>query len=339
LHKELNESEQKEHDINIVVSTDYNHIYCFDAKLIKNTETNTIDCVDSKNNPILEIMNNATHFTFYNTSDIKIVEEPISTGLQNILFFTGIVRDLGDIDEDVNSRNFTSGYNNIAGVSDNIVCGRDNEAEGKFNAVFGQNNIAKEQSFASGADNKVLQSSAGAVGTGNTIRDSGIHSFVSGQNNTIRGSACLGSGTSNTIKPNGANSFVCGQSNTIDAPQGFACGKGNFIWNKFSCCFVGGEGNQVGRDNKGAHYCFVYGKSLLGEGPNQVVFGKYNKTSADALFIIGNGTSNARKNALVLNKDEELEVKSTILFSENGTKFRVKVSNDGTLITEKVEVE
>jgi hypothetical protein len=297
-----------------------------------------MSCYDTEGTDITTRENEDTILTFYSTKEIKMTNETLSTGLENILFFTGIAQILGQVDDKANGRNFASGYGNVTGTSDNIIIGRENESFGQFNAIFGFNNTGNHGTFIAGSGNTVTKLGAGAIGSSNTISNSGIASFACGKGNNITGECALICGIGNSITSQGAYSFVCGKDNKSYSKSSFICGYNNKIASSTTqgCNFIGGTGSTIASN---IDYCIVYGQGLQAKQTGQTIFGKYNKDHTDALFIIGNGTSGTRKNALVLNKDEELEVKSTILFSEDGTKFRVKVSNDGTLITEKVEVK
>jgi hypothetical protein len=320
-----------------IVSTNASEPTSFNVVFKK--ENNVMSCYDTEGTDITTKENEDTILTFYSTKEIKMTNETLSTGLENILFFTGIAQILGQVDDKANGRNFASGYGNVTGTSDNIIIGRENESFGQFNAIFGYNNIGNHDTFIAGSNNTVTKPGAGAIGSSNTISNAGDASFACGKGNSITGGCALASGTGNSITSQGAYSFVCGQGNYVRSQFSFICGKTNEIGGRTpntdnkGCNFIGGTNSKIGKD---VDYCMVYGQYLQTNASEQTIFGKYNEEREDALFIIGNGVSGARKNALVLNKNEELEIKSIILFSENGTKFRVKVSNDGTLITEKV---
>lgn len=321
-----------------IVSTNATSSQFFDVKFKK--DTNAISCFNNKGQEIMEETDDGnTRFIFSTTKEMKKTEENISTGLQNILFFTGIAKILGNVNESANGRNFASGSKNIAGISDNIIAGNGNEAFGQFGAIFGYQNTGGQATLVAGSSNTVAKFGAGAIGSSNTISNAGDASFACGKNNTITGACVVVGGTGNSITSQGAYSFVCGQNNTACSKSSFICGDNNtIISNKTKGCnFIGGTTNKITTDTD---YCLVYGQYLKAIKTGQTIFGKYNETRDDALFIFGNGDSeNNRKNALVLTENEELEVKSIILSSEDGTKFRVKVSNEGTLITEKIEVK
>ena len=53
---------------------------------------------------------------------------------------------------------------------------------------------------------------------------------------------------------------------------------------------------------------FTIGLDTIANQPNQTVIGKYNTTNNDALFIIGNGTSSSRSNALMVNSSGQVTV-------------------------------
>lgn len=321
-----------------IVATDANEPAHFDVIFKK--KNNTISCWDQEGNKIIREENGNTIFTFSSNKDIDMTNDTLSTNLQNILFFTGIAQILGNVYENVNGRNFASGYGNVTGISDNVIIGRENESFGRFGAIFGYKNIGSQAALIAGSNNIITTLGAGAIGSSNKISNSGDTSFACGQSNTITGKCALISGTGNSITSQGAYSFVCGQENKSYSKSSFICGYSNKIASSTTkgCNFIGGTGSTIASN---VDYCIVYGQGLQAKQTGQTIFGKYNKDHADALFIIGNGTSGTRKNALVLNKDEELEVKSIILSSISGNKkYKVTVDDaTGTLITNEIPPE
>lgn len=81
-------------------------------------------------------------------------------------------------------------------------------------------------------------------------------------------------------------------------------------------CISTGEGSLAGGLNSEANgdVSFVYGEGLESNEDNISVLGKYNDSSVtDGLLVIGNGTDDSnRSNALVLDKDGNLEVQGNI---------------------------
>jgi hypothetical protein len=91
-----------------------------------------------------------------------------------------------------------------------------------------------------------------------------------------------------------------------------------------------------------APYGVGLGQNLIIEGQNQFTIGKYNTSELDKAFVIGNGTSELRSNALTVDWNGNLktagsvETTSVILSSPNGTKFKVTVDDDGILTSTEI---
>ena len=105
---------------------------------------------------------------------------------------------------------------------------------------------------------------------------------------------------------------------------------------------IGPESVAIGAANIAEEYASsVFGNHNIARGQSQSVRGKYNEPLGnDFLDIVGNGTSiYNRKNAYTLDKDGNawfegnVECAGVILKSPNGTRFKLTVADDGTLVT------
>lgn len=90
----------------------------------------------------------------------------------------------------------------------------------------------------------------------------------------------------------------------------------------------------------------AFGSGTVAQTASQLVIGKYNildtVSKESNAFIIGNGTSDLRSNALTVDWNGNLkaagsvETTSVILSSPNGTKFKVTVDDDGILTSTEI---
>ena len=92
-----------------------------------------------------------------------------------------------------------------------------------------------------------------------------------------------------------------------------------------------------------AQYGIAMGQGLLVSSENQFAIGKYNLSSENIAFVIGNGDDiNNRSNALTVDWNGNLkaagsvETTSVILSSPNGIKFKVTVDDDGILTSTEI---
>lgn len=90
----------------------------------------------------------------------------------------------------------------------------------------------------------------------------------------------------------------------------------------------------------------AFGSGTVAQTASQLVIGKYNildsVSKENNAFIIGNGTSDLRSNALTVDWNGNLkaagsvETTSVVLSSPNGTKFKVTVDDDGILTSTEI---
>lgn len=203
-------------------------------------------------------------------------------------------------------QNTVSGGNSIAlGAVNNITeagsvaCGSTNHIHSKYSFVAGTNNDVSPLSggthgYALGASNTVNSFNAnGALGASNNV--SGSSSWAIGGTNTITGRLSVALGSNNNIS--GIQSVACGNANTVRGLDSFTAGVSNVIAD---------NGDLVGG--------FAIGSYLQVDKSGQVVVGKANDTSSDALFAVGNGyvggsTVRTRSNAFEVFEDGTARVK------------------------------
>ena len=112
---------------------------------------------------------------------------------------------------------------------------------------------------------------------------------------------------------------------------------------------AGYAASSTGKDCKSkGFYSRTHGLGLIATRKCQEVTGSYNKedTEKKYLEIVGNGKSeNSRSNARTLDEDGNawyagsVEAPEMFLRSQNGTRFKITVTDDGTLVTRKEEAE
>lgn len=232
--------------------------------------------------------------------------------------------------------NFASGIQNQCGTHNTVSFGKENQSIGEDSICVGYKNKTGYFCGAFGEKNKVLGHSSYAFGRKNTIiADPSKESmFAFGTNNTINASNGVAIGNSNKINENAFSSICIGSRNHTFGNNSLAGG---------SACMTYG------------HHSFAYGQGLQTKGAYTTLFGKWatinDEVENNAIngigriaFAIGNGSYDdatetaIRSNALALDWEGNLELggQTIGLKSPDGTKFKIKVSNDGTLITEKV---
>lgn len=132
----------------------------------------------------------------------------------------------------------------------------------------------------------------------------------------------------------GVNAFAIGTGTKANGDNSFAGGSGSAAGGKNSFAFGNGA-------SAGALTSIAFGTGVTTSVANQFTIGRYNK-NLSAAFVIGNGTSDLRSNALTVDWNGNLsaagsvETTSVILSSPNGTKFRVTVDDNGILTSTEI---
>lgn len=167
-----------------------------------------------------------------------------------------------------------SGLINSAGES-NIYVKKD-----ELECEIGSANSAIKQSFAQGKSNSANENSF-VQGNSNTAGDD---SFAQGYSNSANIRA-FAQGYSNTAY---YESFAQGQINRV-SNYSMGQGQGNSATN----CSI-----AQGLHNNASNTAQAFGDNLVIE--SAMAIGKFNKTSSDAVFVIGNGTADSERNDLMV---------------------------------------
>ena len=173
-----------------------------------------------------------------------------------------------DVDELISAVSSITGESNIYVRKDELEC------------EIGSANSAIKQSFAQGKSNRAND-----------------NSFVQGNlNNAVDGSFAQGDSNSSNIR-----AFAQGYSNTAYY-ESFAQGQINRVSNY---SMGQGQGNSAtncsiaqGIHNDASNSAQAFGSNLIIE--SAMAIGKFNKTSSDAVFVIGNGTADNARNDLMV---------------------------------------
>lgn len=189
---------------------------------------------------------------------------------------------------------FSAGESNIYVRKDELECeiGTDNSAtnhsfaQGSANRsnnvslAQGDSNSAYSKSFAQGKSNSANENSF-VQGISNTAYDD---SFAQGYRNSAN-SRAFAQGGSNTAY---YESFAQGQINRV-SNYSIGQGQGNSATN----CSI-----AQGLHNNASNTAQAFGDNLVIE--SAMAIGKFNKTSSDAVFVIGNGTADSARNDLMV---------------------------------------
>lgn len=224
----------------------------------------------------------------------------------------------------LSARTCTIGSANTA-VGEALAQGTNNSADGdafaqglensaKWSIAQGYRNIAETRSIAQGTEN-TANIDGFAQGNGNSAYDRAI---AQGYNNTASTYA-LAQGYNNTAsnesmaqgQQNSAytNSFAQGFNNSANSDS-FAQGSTNLAKEN---SIAQGYGNSAYNGSQALGY-----KNIM--SGNGMAIGQYNKTSADAYFVIGNGSAEtARSDAFIIFNDGSVSAKGDI--SANGIKL------------------
>ena len=173
-----------------------------------------------------------------------------------------------DVDELISAVSSITGESNIYVRKDELEC------------EIGSANTAIKQAFAQGKSNSANENSF-VQGDSNTA---GHGSFAQGQSNSANSKA-FAQGYSNTAY---YESFAQGQINRV-SNYSMGQGQGNSATN----CSI-----AQGLHNNASNSAQAFGSNLIIE--SAMAIGKFNKTSSDAVFVIGNGTADNARNDLMV---------------------------------------
>lgn len=241
------------------------------------TSTNiTANSLSGNNTKFTDI--SATNITGVYLSSTNISAKNIS-GLDNINADSGFFNYLRgetlqgvtssiDVDELISAVSSITGESNIYVRKDELEC------------EIGSANTTIKQSFAQGKSNSANENSF-VQGVSNTAGDG---SFAQGDSNSANIRA-FAQGYSNTAY---YESFAHGQINRV-SNYSMGQGQGNSATN----CSI-----AQGIHNNASNSAQAFGSNLIIE--SAMAIGKFNKTSSDAVFVIGNGTADNTRNDLMV---------------------------------------
>ena len=252
------------------------------AKIVGISSTNvssiniTANSLSGNNTKFTDI--SATNITGVYLSSTNISAKNIS-GLDNINADSGYFNYLRgetlqgetssiDVDELISAVSSITGESNIYVRKDELEC------------EIGSANSAIKQAFAQGKSNSANENSF-VQGVSNTAGDG---SFAQGHNNSAN-SRAFAQGYSNTAY---YESLAQGQINRV-SNYSMGQGQGNSATN----CSI-----AQGLHNNASNSAQAFGSNLIIE--SAMAIGKFNKTSSDAVFVIGNGTADNARNDLMV---------------------------------------
>lgn len=252
------------------------------AKIVGISSTNvssiniTANSLSGNNTKFTDI--SATNITGVYLSSTNISAKNIS-GLDNINAVSGYFNYLRgetlqgetssiDVDELISAVSSITGESNIYVRKDELEC------------EIGSANSAIKQAFAQGKSNSANEDSF-VQGVSNTA---GYGSFAQGESNSANSKA-FAQGYSNTAY---YESFAQGQINRV-SNYSMGQGQGNSATN----CSI-----AQGLHNNASNSAQAFGSNLIIE--SAMAIGKFNKTSSDAVFVIGNGTADNARNDLMV---------------------------------------
>ena len=172
------------------------------------------------------------------------------------------------------------------------------------------------------------------VGTAYSIRFETKNATSFGVNNTVYANEGFATGMSNFIDETADQGVANGYKNKLSGKAHFVTGSLNNV-SEGDRDTIFGASNVVKGNNK-----FVAGTGLLVEKTSNgsTVLGQYNEDIQDAIFILGNGSSNNRRNALVIDKSGNIIAYGTLTVDKNTTVNGKLNINDATIINGTLDV-
>lgn len=215
---------------------------------------------------------------------------------------------------------FAVGHTNIASGDESFAEGAETTASGAHAHAAGLGTVASENNqFSIGTYNTSLTYDTDSKkrlfvignGTDNDHRNDAFYvnrSGLVGVERVLR----IGDAT-NIIPDNILYSAAIGHANSIGGSNQFVAGANNTVTSTADDGFAEGYNTYVSGAH--AHAAGYYTKATIS---NQFVVGQYNDENSDALFVVGNGSSNdSRSNALEVCSDGSLILGSTIIKNGN----------------------
>jgi Chaperone of endosialidase/Head domain of trimeric autotransporter adhesin len=191
--------------------------------------------------------------------------------------------------ENIGNGSIALGHNNIASENGSVALGGSNISSGVFSTALGNFTVA---------------SGSYSTSTGNSNKATGDFSFAGGFMSESKENSSFSFGSQN--KSNARESVTFGEMNMATAPASMAINSTNQAKGWYS--LAGGKSNRAGAIASAA-----LGTSNVTNSYSSFVIGRFNDSldgnisewiDNDALFMIGNGSSNAnRRNAMTVLKN------------------------------------
>ena len=135
-------------------------------------------------------------------------------------------------------------------------------------------------------------------------------------------------GAENTV--NAQHGVAFGASNLVQGWAGFATGHGNQQNSDWG--YVGGEYSWLGPN---AYASIAFGESVSLDRPHGAAFGKFNDYNSEAVFAIGNGTSNTtRSNAFAVFEDGSIYLGGVTVTPEQLSGYRLVAKSGRFYVSE-----
>ena len=191
--------------------------------------------------------------------------------------------------ENIGNGSIALGHNNIASANGAVAIGGSNMATGVYSTALG--NFSKANGSYSTA-------------TGNSSIADGAFSFAGGSLSESNENSSFAFGTQN--KSTARESVTIGELNIASAPASFAMNSGNHAKGWYS--LAGGKSNRAGGIASAAlgtlNVTNSYASFVIGRFNDSLNGSSSQWMDNDALFMIGNGSSNAdRRNAMTVLKN------------------------------------
>lgn len=208
-----------------------------------------------------------------------------------------------------------AGLNNLASGVGSFAIGDSNQAIGKVSHAEGYLTKAEgENAHTEGRETKATGDYGHAEGyltevTGGAGHAEGTRTKAIGYSSHAEGEGREGSGAfANFAHVEGVQTTV-----TVDGTAGHAEGYNNTVSGKYAHA----QGTECAAEGKASH---AGGIGVIARAEAQTVIGRYNSDNSDALFIIGDGTSQKRGNAFEVGKDDSgyfIKLGNTIVTEES----------------------
>lgn len=196
------------------------------------------------------------------------------------------------------------GFNTVSNVENQFVFGTFNIIDEEGNFVFilgnGKSDVARSNAFTVDKDGNVWLAGVVRSDKDGICLESDIIKLGSSTTNSIKAEKGICIGNVNNILATAKQSVQIGDGNTAAGEKTMQIGTSN------RAPTTNGYVYQIGYANvSNFGQAYMFGKLLEAGEYEQVIQGRYNKAVTDAIYVLGNGTSTNKKNALVIKKSND----------------------------------